>query len=106
MRKTKTIRIDGHEITVKELRVKDLQKITEAGDNFFLADHIGLLCDVDLSALYEMAPSEIRIIYEAVMEVNADFLELMEKTGMIKTIKNLMQEQFADIAPGLSNTAM
>lgn len=104
MRKTKSIKIDDKEITVKELRVKDIRQIMDGGEEISWLEYLPMVCDLDPMALEEMAPSEIKAIVEAAKEVNADFLELMEKTGLMELLKSSMKAQFADMLPDSSNT--
>ncbi len=99
MRKFKTICIDDREITVKELRVKDIKQLfnDNAGT---LMDHLPLVTTLTAAEIEDMAPSEIAQVWEAVQEVNADFLALMKKSGIMEVIeKTAMQALISPSAP-------
>lgn len=87
MRKIKQIKIDDREITIKELRVRDIKEMFNGESDRSLLDHLPLVTDLSKDAIDDMAPSELTIIWEAVREVNADFLALMEKSGLMKNIE-------------------
>ncbi len=110
MRKIKIVKIDDKEITVKELRVKDIREILiageEAGENI-LADIERLLpyaSDIKPEELEEMAPSEIKLLWEDFKEVNADFLEVIERLGITKTFGSLIKNHLTEALAGLSST--
>ncbi|SDU38279.1 phage tail assembly protein [Desulfobacula phenolica] len=108
MRKTKSIKIDDLEITVKELRVKDIRQIMDNMSDFSGMDQalelLPLVTDLTAEKLDDMAPSEINQIWEAVREVNAFFLNLLTKSGMAEALKNSvlssLTEAFADLSNG------
>ena len=108
MPKTKTVKIDNKEITVKELRVKDIRTLLEiaerAEDDDFLKQAetlIPLVTDIKLNDIEEMAPSEIKILWGAFREVNADFLSAIERLGIkeafISSIRKHLTDAFADL---------
>lgn len=107
MRKSKTIKIDNREITVKELRVKDIRQILEMPEaqtddpvelfNRFLP----VVTDLKSEALEEMAPSELKIIWETFKEVNADFLEWAGRLGITKMLGSLIQKHLNETFAGL-----
>lgn len=98
MRKQKIIKIDNKEITVKELTVKDILAMADAlekGDlKAIVNTDLHRLTDLKIDDLKEMAPSEIRLVFEAAKEVNADFLSAARKVGLEK----IVQETVASIA--------
>ena len=94
MRKTKTIKIDDKEITVKELRVKDIRKLMgqmeTLEDDIF--DGMGKFLpfatdDLKLSDLEGMAPSEIERIWDTFREVNGVFFRMMARMGVGEALK-------------------
>jgi len=106
MRKTKTIKIDGKEITVKELRVKDIrsmladsEKIKGTGDVIKLLPAAVNLTPAEIE---EYAPSELKIIYDAFKEVNEVFFGLAAKSGMLGILKNSLQKNLTDVFAALS----
>lgn len=106
MRKSKNIKIDDKEITVKELRVKDILEIfntigQEGIEN--LGNQIQIFLpmftkDVSLEDLESMSPSEINQIVEALKEVNSDFLSLASRLGLDKLIKNFQEAVMVDFS--------
>ena len=123
MRKSKTIKIDDKEITVKELDWKDIIGIFNAigpGGIVELAGHIRtflpkLTQELSLEDLEKMAPSETMQIIDAVKEVNSNFLLIARFFSLDKIIKDLKEailKDFSDLladslntdTPTLSNT--
>lgn len=107
MRLTKTIKIDSDEITVKELRVKDLRRIMDGASDFSGLDQAIELLPMATSLSHEkiedMAPSELGLVWDAFKEVNAIFLDLVEKSGLVKILKASVQQSLTDSFVGLSN---
>jgi len=109
MRKTKTVELDGRKITVKELRLKDIRlilEIAEKEDEDLLRQAERLLplaADLDLEDFDEMAPSEIRVVWEAFREVNADFLSLTERLGVGRALGDFLRKHLTDALSDLSN---
>jgi hypothetical protein len=110
MRKTKIVKIDNKEITVRELRVKDIRQVLDLSDNAatdIMKDAETLLplaTDISLAELEEMAPSEIKVLWDAFKEVNADFLALIERLGITKALEGLIPEHLTRIFADLSST--
>ncbi len=116
MRKTKTIKIDGKEITVKELKIKTIFKLW---DNFFTKDMslasfremFGDLLPVmapelKMDDLEDMAPSEIRFLWDTFREVNADFFAVVRLEGagqVLAELKKALLSDFANLFAGLLN---
>lgn len=94
MRKTKSIKIDDLEITVKELRVKDIRQMLGSLSDIRGVEHalelLPMVTDLPPEKLEEMAPSELNQVWEAAMDVNAFFLSTLEKTGVTKAVKDSM----------------
>ncbi len=94
MRKQKTIKIDDLEITVKELRIKDIKRIIGQGDDLLggdlgqMEELLPIVTDLPLSAIDDMSPSELKIIWEVFREVNEVFLELVAKTEIVEVLKS------------------
>jgi len=89
MRRSKRIKIDDREIEVLELRVKDLRALPELESGSLdgglkgfeeAAGRILPLCTtLTLQDADDMAPSELRAVWKAFREVNADFFEMQAK---------------------------
>lgn len=91
MRKTKLIKIDDLEITVKELRVKDIRQILDDLSEVSGVDDaialLPLITDLPIEKFDDMAPSELNQVLDAAKEVNSFFLTTLEKTGIVKALK-------------------
>jgi len=110
MRKSKTVKIDEKEITVKELRVKDIRTVLEIAEHAEEDDLLKqaeallpLVTDIKLDDIEEMAPSEIKILWEAFREVNADFLSVIGRLGIEETFVKLIQAHLTDALADLSS---
>jgi hypothetical protein len=87
MRKIKVIKIDDREVTVRELRVKEIKAVFSGDSDKTLIDHLPLVTDLTVSDIDDLAPSELSILWDAVKEVNSDFLDLMTRTGVMEKIE-------------------
>ncbi|MBW2598543.1 MAG: hypothetical protein JRC60_00220 [Deltaproteobacteria bacterium] len=111
MRKQKTIKIDEREITVKELRVKDIRDIIAKSDNLVggeldqIKDLLPLATDLASSEIEDMAPSELRTIWDAFREVNAVFFDLVAKTGIVELLKTSVLKDLTALFATLSEQA-
>ena len=112
MRKQKTIKIDEKEITIKELRVKDIRDIIEQGDKIVsggldqIEKILPLATDLPLSQIEDMAPSELQIIWNAFREVNAAFFDLVAKTGLVEALKSSILKDLTALFVTLSKPAI
>ena len=106
MRKSKIIKIDDKEITVKELRVKDILSVfdmawQEGFDGWseqiqtFLPK---ITAGISIEDLKKMAPSEIKQIVDAAKEVNNDFLAVARTLGLGKLIGDLKKTILSDFS--------
>jgi hypothetical protein len=108
MPKSKTVKIDDKEFTIKEMSVKVIRTILETAeraeeDDFFKEAEtlIPQITGIKLDDIEEMAPSEIKILWKAFLEVNADFLSAIERLGIkeafISSIQKHLTDAFADL---------
>lgn len=106
MRNIKTIKIDDREITVKELRTKDIRRIlaaAEDGDLAFagkVAELLPLATDAGLGVLDEMAPSELRLLWDGFKEVNADFFGLADRLQIGRMLEDAMRAHWTQAFSG------
>ncbi len=107
MRKIKTVKIDDREITIKELRVKDLISILEGDESRDVMGRVSellpLCSSLSVDDLREMAPSEIAQIYEAFREVNAVFFDAARQMGLsevISALKETIRTEFSEALAG------
>lgn len=108
MRKTKTIKIDDREIAIKELRVKDIRRLMDqAGDGDFgfsrIGDLLPMVTDLDPAALDDMAPSELKTLWDAFREVNAVFFDLAARAGVGKALAAEIRKSLTEAFAGLSS---
>lgn len=115
MRKTKLFKLDDREIIVKELRVRDIMELFGGGEE--TPDMLSKLraalprCvdGVTLEDLQQMAPSEIKTIYEAFREINDVFFGLARQAGLsdvIEAVKQSMREEFSAVLADSLKRAM
>jgi hypothetical protein len=85
------------------LRVKDIRKIIEAAeaaneDNFMenIADFLPLASDLTLEEADEMAPSELKIFWDTMRDVNSDFLSVIESLGIMGALGKFLRGQLTD----------
>ena len=94
MRKQKTIKIDTMEITIKELRVKDIRDIIAQTDEILsggldqIEKVLPLTTNLTLSEIEDMSPSELQIIWDTFKEINAVFFGMVAKTGLAEALKD------------------
>lgn len=119
MRKTKTISLEGKEITVRELTVHEILDImndTGMGDQTastkadgwgdlktLVEKHLIKTTDVKLEDFMDLAPSEIKEVVDGFREVNAVFFEAAQRLGLgglVEQIVSALQKDFSAIAAG------
>lgn len=107
MRKTKSIKIDDLEITVKELRVKDIRKLLDGLSEISGIEQalelLPMVTDLPPEKLEGMAPSELGQVWDAAKDVNAFFLNLLEQSGVTKALKDSILANLTTSFVELSN---
>lgn len=112
MPKCKVIKIDEKEIIVNELSVKDLLSLfdesdPEKGIEGFLGqvdEFLPRATDAKLDELKQMAPSELKLLYDAFKEVNAVFFDVARFLGLgslLTQIKSSLVKDFGGLFAGL-----
>ena len=101
MRNRKTFSIEGvGEVTVLELRVRDIRTIISAAKNLDdpadLLEHLPLLTDLKAEAVDDMAPSELGQVFEQVREVNAPFFTRLKEMGVMEEVMAVMRQSIAE----------
>lgn len=96
MKKTATITINDKIITVNELTMR---QILDFKDKFSgldmlegMKELVGLLTDATPAFLLDLAPSELKAIYEKVKEVNADFFALLPLDLLLAGYRDMIIE--------------
>lgn len=99
MRKTGTITINEKIITINELTARQIYNLKDgfgAGVMDALKELLPLVTDASPDFLLDLAPSELRALYDKVKEVNSDFFDLIPldkilagyKDTVLQTINN------------------
>jgi formylmethanofuran dehydrogenase subunit B len=110
MRKIKSFKIDDKELTVKELRVRDILQILNGtdGDVDIISQLESLMPKIvdglSFEELIDFAPSEIRQIVEVMKEVNDDFLALSRRLGLDNVLKEFVEAITKDFSKLLADS--
>ncbi len=103
MRKTKRVKLDEQEITVKELTVKEWLDLMQQGEDLgveLLQQNLPLFVEgMTLDELMTLAPSELETVYAAFKEVNAVFFKVAQALGM----DNILIQARAAVITNLSS---
>jgi len=89
MRQRKTLKLDDKEYTLFELNMRQVWDLVntepEAGSDLQRIERfLGYACpDLDREQLLDLAPSELRKLWDVFKEVNADFLGVLAGLGII-----------------------
>ena len=115
MRKREPIKIDKREITVKELTVREILEIAElknvTSDNLSIdvfkkefSNYLPRAVEgVKVEDLLDMAPSELKEIYDKFKEVNGVFFDVARSVGLgelMDNIKTAIQKDFLKLLAG------
>ncbi|OPX37522.1 MAG: hypothetical protein B1H12_04695 [Desulfobacteraceae bacterium 4484_190.2] len=108
MRKTKKIRVDNKEITVKELTVRELLSFFEEGETLSL-ETLGRLLEVaadglDMEGLKDMAPGDIKLVWEGFREVNAVFFDTARALGVDEAVAGIRKSLVSDFCGLLASS--
>ena len=102
MRKSKIIKIDDLEVTVKELRVRDIVELFNGSDDDPMLDRFDEVLtrctDIRREQLMDMTPTDLQILWDGFREVNSAFLDLAALVGLDDLpgmLRNSLQSQFA-----------
>lgn len=109
-RREKRVTIDGEQIAVYELTVRQIRTVieeVEALDNEKALEILEMCSDVTMERIEDMTPSEIRTLWDGWSEVNADFLHLirqaMRRPPIQKAIDDLLSAILTDASAALSS---
>ncbi len=113
MRKTKSIKIDDLEITVKEVTLRQARNVAESEDAPLDRVQYFLKCctDIDPEKLLDLAPSELELIWETFQEVNASFFKVARWAKLdtmldqaLEGLQDFLTDELADLfAPDTDN---
>jgi hypothetical protein len=113
MRKQELVKIDDHEIVVKELKVKHVYELIENLSSLNLDSirtvWIPRVTDLAPEELLEMYPSEIETLYDAFVKVNSSFFRISKKLGLpevFEAVKRKILSEFSNSSAFLSRPAM
>lgn len=118
-RKMKTFQIEGREgdVEVKELTVSEILKLMQhEGDDTSLkgfVDMVGeflpLATNLKMEQLKDMAPSDIKVVWEKFREVNDTFFEVSQRVGMgdlLGQLKKAIIKDFGKLLVSSSKVGM
>ena len=106
MRKSKMIKIDSREITVRELTVRQVWGLFQEGGE--MSARLDTLLELSCQGLsreeaMDMAPSELMQVWAEFKEVNSDFLGLAKAAGLEALVMTAIEEAKTGIlSAGLS----
>jgi hypothetical protein len=100
MIKQEQVTINGKDITVNELRVSQIIKITkrfpefegkELSDVLAILEEMLPLCIPDLTSndLLDMTPTELKMLYESFKKANEVFFGMLDKAGILTVLAEL-----------------
>lgn len=102
--RARTVDIDGKKYTVYELTVRQIRQVIDELDqldNEKALEVLSMCSDVTLPAMEEMAPSDIRTLWDAWAEANKDFLHLirqaMKRPPVQQMIDSLLSQILTDV---------
>jgi len=117
MRKTVTFKIEGYEksFTVNELTVKEIISLTSEdllGDvsisklkENFETRLLPICSNIELSDLMEMAPSDLKAIWDNFKKVNSDFFAVARNAGLDKILIRLKEALIADFSSYVADSS-
>jgi len=110
MRKSNKVTVNGQEIRVFELSVRQIRSIIDDLDNLDNQRALEILemcSDITMEQIEDMAPSDIRDIWDAWSGVNADFLYLirqaMKRPPIQRAIDDFLETILNDVYAALSS---
>lgn len=109
MRKTKILKIDDREITIKELTLRDIYELTDGAKNGILPAMNVLLAktsSLSLEDIKDFAPSEIQILYSAFLEVNSAFFQIADQLGLKQAATRVLQQIQRDFLNSFANSSV
>ncbi|MBV6340180.1 hypothetical protein [Candidatus Magnetobacterium casense] len=106
MKRQKTVTVNGKDIIVNELTVKDVINLMEsakAGKNLLVLfqEMLPTITTATFQDIEGLAFSELHELFGAFKEVNADFLALCEQLKLTEMLKVLKESVLAQMQNGL-----
>jgi len=105
MPKSKIITINGEDITLRELRVRDIYDLLTMDDGVSMGDRFDDLLrrgtDISREQMLDWTPTDIKELLDAVKEVNSSFLDLAAMVGLddpAAMMRKQLHEQFAGLS--------
>jgi len=123
MKKQITVEIDSKRFTISELTVKqiiDLSSSAKIGNTIAILSENKMVnifanfteelkiimekcCDFNLEDLEKLAPSEVKQLFEAFKEVNADFLLILREVGILPALVKIKDQMAANFLKALAD---
>ena len=112
----KTVEFDGKSVTVHELTVNQIinllndDALSTEGElgmesiRKFAARHLPNVTDLKIDDMLSMAPSELKVVYDAFAEVNSVFFDTARAVGLEKLLSELKSAIVADFSKLLAGS--
>lgn len=104
MRLTKTVQLGDRQVTVYELRAKDIRHLLALGEDLenmgmdtAIETVLPMICDLGPKEFDELGMSSMLTLWDAAREVNAAFFDLARRAGLTETAKQVAAELTADL---------
>ncbi len=98
---SKTVKLDGKVITVRELTVREIKELFDMPDNATMVDRIGAILgkcaflgkggSVDEEFILDYSPSDLQPLIDTMVEVNSAFFAQAASVGMEQAAQALRQ---------------
>lgn len=121
MKKIKIVTIDDKEYHISELTIEQIIKIAERGDgeaglsslikgkeipvaaifsglNEEVKSIVEMCCEFTFEDLKKLAPSEIKLLFQAFREVNEDFLSVLREAGILAALERIKDQMVRDFS--------
>lgn len=112
MRHKKTVQLGDRQVTVSELRAKDIRQLLSMGEELENMDLdtaietvLPMVCDLDPKEFDELGLSALISLWDAAKEVNAAFFDLARRAGLTETAERLLAEMKGWIEQGLTDAS-
>ncbi len=123
MKKQVTVQIESKRFTISELTVKQIIELSSSAKigntlavlsenkmaNIFasFSEELKIIlekcCDFGLGDLEELAPSEVKQLFDAFKEVNADFLLILREVGILPALVRIKDQMAANFLKVLAD---
>lgn len=127
MKKSETIEINEKQYSISELTIRQIIEIVQNGQvekslallstdnkefslsqifNSFLEEIrviVNKCCSFTVEDLEDLAPSEIKELFECFKRVNSDFLSVLRETGIVVALSSIKERMVVDFSKVLAD---